>query len=110
MKIAESPVPNVTFDNQHPGPGHTRVELLAGLGGACSEAGCVVIEPGSGSSKNVRLLLDAVAPAAYAPIDISADFLLGAALKLGRVSNCATAGIDDDALFGVLSLEPQAGR
>jgi len=46
--------------------------------------GCVVIEPGSGSSKKVRLLLDALAPAAYVPIDISADFLLESSLQLGN--------------------------
>ena len=45
---------------------------------------CVLIEPGSGSSEKVRLLLDAIKPAAYVPVDISADFLYESALKLGR--------------------------
>ncbi len=45
---------------------------------------CVLIEPGSGSSEKVRLLLDAIRPAAYVPVDISADFLQESALKLGR--------------------------
>jgi uncharacterized SAM-dependent methyltransferase len=36
---------------------------------------CVLIEPGSGSSEKVRLLLDSLKPAAYVPMDISADFL-----------------------------------
>lgn len=45
---------------------------------------CVLIEPGSGSSEKVRLLLDELEPAAYVPLDISADFLYEAALKLGR--------------------------
>jgi dimethylhistidine N-methyltransferase len=45
---------------------------------------CVLIEPGSGSSEKVRLLLDSIKPAAYVPVDISADFLYESALKLGR--------------------------
>ena len=44
---------------------------------------CVLIEPGSGSSEKVRLLLDALKPAAYVPMDISAEFLEKSALKLG---------------------------
>jgi dimethylhistidine N-methyltransferase len=44
---------------------------------------CVLIEPGSGSSEKVRLLLDSIQPAAYVPVDISADFLYESALKLG---------------------------
>ncbi|MCB1704041.1 MAG: L-histidine N(alpha)-methyltransferase [Halioglobus sp.] len=46
--------------------------------------GCVLIEPGSGSSEKVRLLLSSVRPAAYIPLDISAAFLYQSALKLGR--------------------------
>lgn len=45
--------------------------------------GCVLIEPGSGSSEKVRLLLDTLHPAAYVPMDISAEFLEKSALKLG---------------------------
>lgn len=45
---------------------------------------CVLIEPGSGSSEKVRLLLDSIKPAAYVPLDISAEFLYQSALKLGR--------------------------
>jgi dimethylhistidine N-methyltransferase len=44
----------------------------------------VLIEPGSGSSEKVRLLLNSIRPTAYVPLDISADFLLESALKLGR--------------------------
>lgn len=44
---------------------------------------CVLIEPGSGSSEKVRLLLDAIKPAAYVPMDIAKDFLQRSALKLG---------------------------
>ncbi|NQX89150.1 MAG: L-histidine N(alpha)-methyltransferase [Halioglobus sp.] len=49
----------------------------------CCGAHCVLIEPGSGSSEKVRLLLDAVRPAAYVPLDISAEFLYASAHKLG---------------------------
>jgi dimethylhistidine N-methyltransferase len=45
---------------------------------------CVLIEPGSGSSEKVRLLLDTLQPAAYVPVDISAEFLYESALRLGR--------------------------
>lgn len=47
-------------------------------------AGCVFIEPGSGSSEKARLLLDALRPAAYVPLDISADFLRESAEQLGQ--------------------------
>lgn len=45
---------------------------------------CVLIEPGSGSSDKVRLLLDTVQPVAYVPMDISAEFLYGSAVRLGH--------------------------
>ena len=38
-------------------------------------ANCVLIEPGSGNSQKVRLLLDAIRPVAYVPVDISKEFL-----------------------------------
>ncbi len=122
-------VPNVSFDDQHPGQGDASRELLLGLAQQqktvnpkffydergsqlfdqitrlpeyyptrselailqqyreqiaqyCGE-GCVIIEPGSGSSEKVRLLLDALKPSAYVPLDISADFLQQAAIRLG---------------------------
>ena len=43
---------------------------------------CVLIEPGSGSSEKVRLLLGSLKPAAYVPMDISADFLKRSAIQL----------------------------
>jgi len=49
----------------------------------CCGRGCVLIEPGSGSSEKVRLLLEAMRPAAYVPLDISADFLYQSAQQLG---------------------------
>jgi dimethylhistidine N-methyltransferase len=50
----------------------------------CCGSDCVLIEPGSGSSEKVRLLIDALHPVAYVPLDISADFLFAAARRLGR--------------------------
>lgn len=122
-------LPNVSFDDQHPGLGDASRELLLGLSqqqktvnpkffydergsrlfdqitrlpeyyptrselailqqyreqiAQYCGAGCVIIEPGSGSSEKVRLLLDALKPAAYVPLDISADFLQQAAMRLG---------------------------
>ena len=43
-----------------------------------------IIEPGSGSSEKIRLLLNAIKPTRYIPIDIAADFLRRSALKLGK--------------------------
>jgi dimethylhistidine N-methyltransferase len=45
-------------------------------------AGAAVVEFGSGSSAKTPLLLDAIKPAAYVPIDISADFLEKSAAEL----------------------------
>jgi len=50
----------------------------------CCGQNCVLIEPGSGSSEKVRLLLDSLEPAAYVPMDISADFLKLAAIQLAE--------------------------
>lgn len=44
--------------------------------------GCVLVEPGSGSSAKVRRLLDVLRPAAYVPIDICAPHMLAAARGL----------------------------
>jgi L-histidine Nalpha-methyltransferase len=45
-------------------------------------AGRAVVEFGSGSSVKTPLLLDAIEPAAYVPLDISGDFLRAAAADL----------------------------
>lgn len=50
--------------------------------GVAIGSGRAVIELGSGSSTKTPLLLDAIAPAAYVPVDISGDFLRGSALAL----------------------------
>lgn len=46
--------------------------------------GCTLIEYGSGESVKSRLLIEALRPAAYVPVDISLDALDGAAAKLRR--------------------------
>ena len=59
-------------------PTRTEIGLLGVHAGEIATrvgAGRVVVEFGSGSSVKTPLLLRAVAPAAYVPIDISADFL-----------------------------------
>jgi dimethylhistidine N-methyltransferase len=56
---------------------HHGEEMAALLGRAC-----LLVELGSGSSRKIRLLLDALQPAAYMPVDISRDFLLDAANEL----------------------------
>ncbi|OQW43229.1 MAG: dimethylhistidine N-methyltransferase [Proteobacteria bacterium SG_bin5] len=59
-------------------PTRTETAILEAQGGAIARAvgpGRAVIEFGSGSSTKTPLLLRAVAPAAYVPIDISGDFL-----------------------------------
>lgn len=45
---------------------------------------CVLIEPGSGNCEKVRLLLDALKPKVYVPLDISADFLFNAAQNIAQ--------------------------
>lgn len=67
-------------------PTRTEVGILTAYASEIARlcgSGCVLVEPGSGSSEKVRLLLDSIRPAAYVPIDISADFLQDAALALG---------------------------
>jgi dimethylhistidine N-methyltransferase len=53
------------------------------IAGKCG-TGSVLIEPGSGNCEKVQLLLDALRPAAYVPLDISAAFLCDAAAALGE--------------------------
>ncbi len=42
----------------------------------------MLIEPGAGNCAKVRMLLDAIKPSAFVPLDISADFLFGAAQEI----------------------------
>lgn len=46
--------------------------------------GCVLIEYGSGSGRKTRILVEALAPAAYVPIDIAAAQLTGWSAELAR--------------------------
>ncbi|WP_455210923.1 L-histidine N(alpha)-methyltransferase [Kaarinaea lacus] len=48
----------------------------------CIGSECILVEPGSGSSEKVRMLLDDVRPHAYVPMDISKDYLLSVAEQL----------------------------
>jgi dimethylhistidine N-methyltransferase len=49
-----------------------------------ARTGCTLIEYGSGESLKSRLLIEALRPSAYVPVDISQDALRGAAAKLRR--------------------------
>jgi len=69
---------------------------------------CVLIEPGSGSSEKVRLLLKPLQPAAYVPMDIAKEFLQRSAMKLGNEfpwlnvhAVCADFGHNNDAPEGL---------
>lgn len=57
-----------------------RAAEIASLAGR----GRVLIEPGAGSTAKVRLLLDALRPAAYIPMDISFDYLKQTASQLAE--------------------------
>ena len=48
----------------------------------CIGPDCLLIEPGSGSSHKVRVLLEAIRPHTYMPLDISGDYLLKVAQDL----------------------------
>jgi len=68
-------------------PTRTERQILENNADAMAEScgqRCVLIEPGSGSSEKVRLLLDAMKPAAYVPMDISAGFLEQSAIQLAE--------------------------
>lgn len=66
-------------------PTRSETDLLtrhAGEMAAAIGAGRAVVELGSGSSTKTPLLLQAIDPAAYVPVDISGDFLRGSAESL----------------------------
>jgi len=66
-------------------PTRTEIALLADHAGEIARRvgkGRAVVEFGSGSSTKTPLLLRAIAPAAYIPIDISGDFLRASAAGL----------------------------
>ena len=67
-------------------PTRTEMALLGSLGSELATLigpSRAVVEFGSGSSTKTPLLLSAISPAAYVPIDISGDFLRSSANALG---------------------------
>jgi L-histidine Nalpha-methyltransferase len=58
---------------------------VAGEVAALAGPGCAVVEFGSGSCAKTPLLLSAVKPTAYVPIDISREFLWESAERLGQL-------------------------
>ena len=81
-------------------PTRTETAILGGIGPALARrvpAGAAVVEFGSGSSTKTPMLLSAVAPAAYVPIDISGDFLRQSAKALAaQFPDVATIPLEAD--------------
>ena len=68
-------------------PSRAETEILEARGAEFAELvgpGRAVVEFGSGSSVKTPLLLEAIAPAAYVPLDISGDFLRASAAALAE--------------------------
>ncbi len=68
-------------------PTRAETEILREQGGSFADMigpGRAVVEFGSGSSVKTPLLLSAIDPAAYVPLDISGDFLRAAAADLAK--------------------------
>ncbi len=66
-------------------PTRTEIKILQAHGDAMIEwlgEECLLLELGSGSSQKIRVLLDALKPAAYMPLDISKQHLLDSAHAL----------------------------
>lgn len=61
------------------------LQAAAGEIAALTGAGRTVVEFGSGSSAKTPLLLSAVSPSAYVPIDISGDFLRESCAELAKL-------------------------
>jgi len=64
---------------------HVETRMLDTLAGEIAELtgpGRVVIEPGAGCAAKIRLLLEALRPSAYVPMDISCDYVKAAAHDL----------------------------
>jgi L-histidine Nalpha-methyltransferase len=77
---------------------------------ALTGSGCVVVEFGSGSSAKTPLLLSAVAPSAYVPIDISGEFLRDSAAALAKqFPDLPIHAVEGDFLHA-LELPPSAGN
>lgn len=68
-------------------PTRTELGILTSAAGDITDLagrGGVLVEYGSGSSRKTRLLLDALAPAIYMPIDISREHMLAACRALAQ--------------------------
>ncbi len=68
-------------------PTRTEVDILESNGSQIADFlgnDCMLMELGSGSSRKIRVLLDALQPAAYVPLDISRSHLLDAATSLAQ--------------------------
>ena len=68
-------------------PTRTERRILSEHAGDMATAigtGTVLMEPGAGSCEKIRLLLDALKPAAYVPMDIAGEFLQRSASGLQR--------------------------
>lgn len=68
-------------------PTRTEIGILSSCArelAALAGPDCVLVELGSGSSRKVRLLLEALRPAAYVGVDISREFLVLATRRLAR--------------------------
>ena len=66
-------------------PTRTEIGILQEHGESIADSlgqDCLLLELGSGSSKKIRVLLDALKPAIYMPVDISREHLLGSAEAL----------------------------
>jgi dimethylhistidine N-methyltransferase len=65
----------------------TEINLLTHYGSQIAEAigpDSILFELGSGSSRKIRLLLDAIRPATYVPMDISKNHLIRSANELAK--------------------------
>ncbi len=68
-------------------PTRAETQILSARGDEFAEMigkGCAVVEFGSGSSVKTPLLLEAIEPSAYVPLDIAGDFLRAAAADLAE--------------------------
>ncbi len=81
-------------------PTRTEIGILRSIGPDLAKQvpfGAAVVEFGSGSSAKTPLLLDAIRPAAYVPIDISGDFLRQSAKALdSRFPGMLTIPVEAD--------------
>ncbi|MEQ7873637.1 L-histidine N(alpha)-methyltransferase [Sphingomonas sp. ASV193] len=81
-------------------PTRTETALIEGMAGelaALAGEGCALVEFGSGSSTKTPILLEALKPAAYVPIDISGDYLREAAAAVdARFPDVAVHPVEAD--------------